>query len=222
MPSTARTSVRTNSMRRTALFAICSALAAWGLLLVENRWGQSSRAETASFTPEPRPAVRTHAPVRAASVARPQAASAQAAIDTPAPERPRERTDRPDRATFMALPREEQAKLERARFAEYFQKLDGIRESQDRDLQWQSEVSDRVTAVMKKGTPKLVGSSIESIDCGSTLCRVVAKHASDPVTQMDFQSGFLRELMFTASLQNLGDKSVVYLARFDEALPQFD
>jgi hypothetical protein len=127
-------------------------------------------------------------------------------------------------AEWDALPKAEKAAREQKAFAHYFGVLDQKRLSERSDADWQYAVDERArkvvehTAEVVEQAPTLTQSDVVSVDCGTTLCRIEAKHDSTDA-QDEFQVWFLRGMRSNASLWRQDGKSIVYVAREGHTLP---
>jgi hypothetical protein len=74
------------------------------------------------------------------------------------------------------LPIAVQVEQETAYFATYFSELDAKRASERPDERFDSEVRARISTIMQD-VPELTESTVDIVDCGSTLCRIEATHA---------------------------------------------
>ena len=113
--------------------------------------------------------------------------------------------------------KEELVAADRARFTRYFAQLDDLREREALDPEWQRAVEDRVAEFVNEAK-EAAGSRIESVACGSSLCRVEMKHGH-PSYQDMASNALLHYVLYTATIQFLDDRSIIYIGKSDEALP---
>jgi hypothetical protein len=109
---------------------------------------------------------------------------------------------------------------ERQMFERYFARMDEQRMSEPYDAPWQAEV---IALVEKVAAIHLQVSVIQNVQCGSTLCRVQAKH-EDITANAAFMQRFhinLGSALPQATIYSSADMltSFAYLSRRGETLP---